>query len=126
MSSQITEAEAAKEFLCRNIVITRQLDELLTEEEKLFFRCKDDISFESFINDLDQRDEIGEVLTLIRKALNLSLREFSQLTGISHAYINKIEKQQCAPTLHIIYELADRLNIQRLKFIWLFTKHNHC
>ena len=106
------------------IKMSKHLEDLLTDQEKLFFCNKDEVSFYSFINDLEQRDDIGDVLVVIRRALGLSLRDFARMIGVSHAYIDKIEKKRCAPTIYIIYAIADGLNIKRLKFIWLFTRYN--
>ena len=95
---------------------------LLSEKEKAFFRTRINVSFAEFVNILEQRDSVGDVLLVMRTALGLSLRGFSQHLGISHAYVSKLESRNSDPTLLKIFSIADGLNIPRLKFIWLLSK----
>jgi len=99
-----------------------RLHKLLTEKEKVIFLGESAVSFSDFINNLEQREEIGDVLFIIRNALELSLRDFARLVGVSHAYIAKLEKKISDPTIPKVFIMADNLNIPRLDFISLFSK----
>jgi transcriptional regulator with XRE-family HTH domain len=53
---------------------------------------------------------LGEVLKEHRREHGLSLRAFSQVAGISHSEVLRIEKGlRTAPSLHTLIQLADAM-----------------
>jgi transcriptional regulator with XRE-family HTH domain len=48
----------------------------------------------------------------IRLQRGLSVRELSKLSGVSKSTINRIENNECNPTLYTICKLAAALNIE--------------
>ena len=107
----------------RQVILRARLEELLTEKERARFGGKE-VSLLEFVDGLEQRHSAGEVVTIIRKALGLSLRDFSKMVNLSHTYINKLENRsfKCEPSLPTLHALADGLNISRLKLFWLCSK----
>lgn len=56
--------------------------------------------------------EFGEYLKNVRKNKNLSLRELSSLTGISHPYLSQLENgKNKRPTPDILKKLSDGMSI---------------
>lgn len=104
------------------VKLNARLEKLLTDTEKSLFHCKAELNFIEFINSLEQREHIGDVLLIIRNALNQTLRGLANIIGISHAFLYKLEKRRGAPTLPIAFSIADSLEIPRLRFIWLCAR----
>ena len=105
------------------IHLTCELDQLLTETEKLLFKDTATISLKTLITGMERRKSIGEILAVVRVGLGLSFRGFAQIIGLSHAYLCKLEKQQVSsPTLSVLYIIADALQISRGRLFWLCSK----
>ena len=114
-----------------SVTLNKGLEQLLTQKEKSLFSYKGEMEFIEFICILEQRNHIGDVLAIIRRSLRLSLREFSTLIGVSHAYLHSLEhheqrrpgaRETASPSIAITCNIADRLDIPRLRFMWMFTK----
>jgi len=67
---------------------------------------------------------LKDLLRTIRTERGLSLREFSELLNISHAYLNKLEKgidprtgKKIIPTMDTITKIANGLNVPLEKFL---------
>jgi len=103
------------------VELNARLESMLYGPEVRLFQYDQPLEFRAFINGLSRRGSVGEVLVLLRRALDLSLRDFSSLVGISHAYISKLEKSHSDPTLKMLYNIADRLNMPRIQLIWLVS-----
>lgn len=63
---------------------------------------------------------IGEIIKEFRKANNLSLRELAKMTGLSHTYIDKLEKgydprtgKKVEPTMYTIACIAEAMKVPR-------------
>ena len=61
---------------------------------------------------------LGEYLQNERKKRNMSLRDFSELLGISHTYLNKLENgfnpttgKPVSPTIEVLNEISKSLNV---------------
>jgi transcriptional regulator with XRE-family HTH domain len=61
---------------------------------------------------------IGETIKEFRKANHLSLRDFAQRAGLSHAYIAKLEKEydpvskkKIEPTMDTVAKLAEAMHM---------------
>jgi Predicted transcriptional regulators len=72
------------------------------------------------------KKNFGSVLRNLRLEKKMSLREFSEFIGISHAYINKIEKsinpktnKGITPTIETLIKIADALKIPLNKFLYM-------
>lgn len=61
------------------------------------------------IIDYDIKKEISELLTSVRKELNMSQKQLSQRTGIPQANISKIENGKYLPSLAVLKRLCDGL-----------------
>ena len=59
--------------------------------------------------DYDIAKEISELLTSVRKELNISQKHLSQKTGIPQANISKIENGKYLPSLSVLKRLCDGL-----------------
>lgn len=55
--------------------------------------------------------EIKILLKRIRKERNITLKRLSEMTGISEAHLNYIERGEREPTLSVIVRIAVALNI---------------
>src|SRR5262245_20072731 len=86
-----------------------KLGNLLTEKEKSHLSGITELSFPDFVNVLEGRNSIGDILVVLRRSLDMSLREFASLVGVSHAYIDKLERIQSDPTLKTVCIMADNL-----------------
>ena len=67
---------------------------------------------------------LSDILRQLRQDRGLSLREFSLLIGISHAYLNKLEKGEDArtgkpitPTIETLVKISEGLDIPTKKFM---------
>ncbi|HTQ21440.1 helix-turn-helix transcriptional regulator [Mycobacterium sp.] len=58
-----------------------------------------------------QRAALGTFLRTQRELSNLSLRELSRLTRISNAYLSQIERGLHDPTLRVLLQIGDALQI---------------
>lgn len=73
-------------------------------------------------------NKFGKYLRSYRKnEKGLSLRDFSDLTGISFSHLSKIERGEYTPSRSTIAILADTLNIEKDKLLLLggFAPDNH-
>jgi transcriptional regulator with XRE-family HTH domain len=53
-------------------------------------------------------DKLGSYLRLIRKKLNLTLRDVEEKTGISNAYLSQLENNKIfCPSPKVLYKLAE-------------------
>lgn len=73
---------------------------------------------------IDTEKKLSVTLRNLRLEKGLSLREFSGLLGISHAYLNKLEKgidprtgKDVTPTIDNVIMFADGLHIPRKEFL---------
>ena len=126
-STIIQYPQPPKETVIPLVKLNLKLKSILTQTERSFleepfYKGRTEVSLPEFANILVQRDSIGDILMLIRKALNLSIRDFALILNVSHTYISKLENKRSSPTLDTVYIMADKLGIPRLRFIWLFTK----
>lgn len=71
------------------------------------------------------RDKLSQVLKSNRSKKDMSLREFSNYLGISHTYLDKLEKgigsregNNIAPTVETLSKIADGLGIPLVDFMW--------
>ncbi len=67
--------------------------------------------------------KLSYYLKAIRKEKNMSLREFSDYLGISHAYLNKLEKgiddktgKEISPTIDTLIKIANSLEVDTKSF----------
>jgi transcriptional regulator with XRE-family HTH domain len=58
-----------------------------------------------------QRAALGTFLRTQRELSNMSLRELSRLTRISNAYLSQIERGLHDPTLRVLLQIGDALQI---------------
>lgn len=70
-------------------------------------------------------NKLGQILKTTRDKKNMSLREFSEYLGISHTYLNKLEKgigtranNNISPTIDTVTKIAAALNISLIDFMW--------
>ena len=71
------------------------------------------------------KDKLSQVLKKSRAKKDMSLREFSNYLGISHTYLDKLEKgignrdgNNIAPTVETLSKIADGLGIPLVDFMW--------
>ena len=69
-------------------------------------------------------NNLSDILKQLRIDRGVSLREFSELLGISHAYLNKLERGEdsrtgkpITPTIETLVKIAEGLNIPTKKFM---------
>ena len=69
-------------------------------------------------------NNLPDVLRQLRRERGLSLRNFSDVVGISHAYLNKLEKGEdyrtgkpIAPTIDTLVKISEGLGIPTKKFL---------
>ncbi|AWZ48304.1 helix-turn-helix domain-containing protein [Hathewaya limosa] len=59
---------------------------------------------------------IGNRISKLRKKLNLTMRQFSELTGCSQGYISDIEHSKNIPSIPKLIEICQVLNITLSEF----------
>ena len=71
-----------------------------------------------------ESSNLSDILKQFRQESGLSLREFSEILGISHAYLNKLEKGEdvrtgkpITPTIETLVKISEGLNIPTKKFM---------
>lgn len=71
------------------------------------------------------KNKLNQVLKNTRAKKEMSLREFSEYLGISHTYLDKLEKgvsnrngNDIAPTIETLSKIADSLDIPLVEFMW--------
>jgi len=69
-------------------------------------------------------NKLGEIIKKRREALGLSLRDLANITGLSHSYIDKLEKgidqrsnKEVQPTVNTLKRLQKGLNIPMLTLL---------
>lgn len=69
-------------------------------------------------------NELGKMLRELREEKRMSLREFSERLGISHAYLNKLEigkdsrtGKEITPTIETLTKLAEGLGMSTKEFL---------
>lgn len=55
--------------------------------------------------------EIGTTLRRLRKGAGLTIDEFSQMTGLSRAYISQVETSKASPSLQTVRKMCAALNV---------------
>lgn len=55
---------------------------------------------------------IGRNLGILRKKSNLSYRELSRRSGLSHSFLCDIEKERCNPSIESIKRLAEAFDVE--------------
>ncbi len=58
-----------------------------------------------------QMQALGRLIRSQRKLADLSLRELSEMTSISNAYLSQIERGLHEPSVRVLRSVADALNI---------------
>lgn len=58
-----------------------------------------------------QRDAMGAFIRSQRELANMSLREMSKVTRVSNAYLSQIERGLHDPTLRVLVQIANALNL---------------
>lgn len=76
--------------------------------------------------------KIGDLIKVYRSENNLSLREFASLCGMSHSYIDKLEKgidprngKPVEPTLDVIEKVAFAMNMTLVDILSFIGKLNN-
>ena len=64
-----------------------------------------------------QRAALGTFLRTQRELSNLSLRELSGLTRISNAYLSQVERGLHDPTLRVVLQIGDALQISAAEIL---------
>src|SRR5438105_15227780 len=54
---------------------------------------------------------LGEIIRQQRELLDLSMRRFAELAGISNPYLSQIERGLRAPSEHVLDAIARTLNV---------------
>ncbi len=69
------------------------------------------------------RNSLGQLLKAFRMEQNMSLREFSLFLGISHGYLDRLEKgvdqrtgKEISPTIDLLVQFADRMQMPKRIF----------
>ena len=62
-----------------------------------------------------QREALGTFIRTQRELSNLSLRELSRLTRVSNAYLSQVERGLHDPTLRILSQIGEALQILALR-----------
>jgi DNA-binding XRE family transcriptional regulator len=78
----------------------------------------------SLIDIFDEKgfqETTGEVIKLERKRLKYSQLKVSNISGLDHAYISKLEKGQRMPTIKTIALIAEALGIPLTIFVERIT-----
>lgn len=71
--------------------------------------------------------KFGDALKAIRLEKKMSLRQFGNLIGISHTYVNKLEKgiktntsdKEIMPTIETLIKISDALKLPLHKFLYM-------
>ncbi|MBQ9221523.1 helix-turn-helix domain-containing protein [Succinivibrio sp.] len=69
-------------------------------------KLKDPV-FRKDFDDLEPEFSVARAILTGKKEKNLSMKELSQLTGISQAYISKLENGKGNPSLKTLVKLAE-------------------
>ena len=71
-----------------------------------------------------ESSNLSDILRQLRQESGMSLREFSETIGISHAYLNKLEKGEdsrtgkpITPTIETLVKISEGLGIPTKKFM---------
>ena len=64
-----------------------------------------------------QRAALGAFLRTQRELSNMSLRELSRLTRISNAYLSQVERGRHDPTLRVLLQIGDALQISAAEIL---------
>src|SRR6201997_5407141 len=64
-----------------------------------------------------QREALGAFLRTQRELSNMSLRELSRLTRISNAYLSQVERGLHDPTLRVLLQIGDALQISAAEIL---------
>ena len=64
-----------------------------------------------------QRAALGAFLRTQRTLSNMSLRELSRLTRISNAYLSQVERGRHDPTLRVLLQIGDALQISAAEIL---------
>jgi len=67
---------------------------------------------------------LSKFLKETAKERRLSLRQFADVVGISHAYVNKLmtgidprSNKPISPTIDVLFKIADALEVPRIEFL---------
>lgn len=58
-----------------------------------------------------QLDGLGAYIRMQRQLADLSLRQLSDMTEVSNAYLSQVERGLHQPSLHVLRSIADALNL---------------
>jgi len=59
-----------------------------------------------------KKEEIGKLIKHRRKVLGLTIRELADLTGMSKTTISQIERGVNNPTIEVLYNIFEYLNLE--------------
>ena len=69
-------------------------------------------------------NKLGALLKRVANERQFSLRDFAKVSGISHAYINKLmagvdprSKKRISPSIGVLFKIADALEMPRIEFL---------
>ena len=70
---------------------------------------------------MEKQNQLGEYLREVANERNLSLRNFADVLGLSHAYIGKLmsgidprSKKKINPSISVVIQIADSLDMPRI------------
>ena len=61
-------------------------------------------------------DGIGEFIRMQRSLANLSLRQLSELSNVSNAYLSQVERGLYKPSAEVLKQIADALEVSTEAF----------
>ena len=72
---------------------------------------------------MEKQNQLGKYLREVATERNLTLRDFADVVGVSHAYIAKLihgidkrSNKSISPTIRTLLQIADSLDMPRIEF----------
>lgn len=67
------------------------------------------------LNHYDKMHSLGLNIAYYRKKKNISQIKLAEMINISRTHISRIETAECAPSLEVIFDICDALEIEPAK-----------
>ena len=67
---------------------------------------------------------IGHAIKTLRKKAEISQKDFSKLARISQTYLSEIENEKKLPSIPVLINIGDALNVPMFYLIWIASNEN--